>query len=90
LAAFHGKEAPPIPWDDYRTRYLEEMSARGFFLRGFAERARRGETITLLCSSACTDPTRCHRFLLKTLLETIDRPEPKTNVIRRARKPDAR
>ena len=27
-----------------------------------------GETITLLCSSACTDPARCHRTLLAGLV----------------------
>jgi hypothetical protein len=33
-----------------------------------AARVAAGETITLLCSSACTDPERCHRTLLKTLV----------------------
>jgi hypothetical protein len=28
-----------------------------------------GETITLLCSSACTRESRCHRSLLKELIE---------------------
>ena len=28
-----------------------------------------GETITLLCSSACTDAAHCHRTLLKQLIE---------------------
>ena len=27
-----------------------------------------GETVTLLCSSACTDPARCHRTLLASLV----------------------
>jgi hypothetical protein len=30
---------------------------------------QRGESITLLCSSACTDPTLCHRSLLKELID---------------------
>jgi hypothetical protein len=34
-----------------------------------ARRVSAGETITLLCSSACTDPDRCHRMLLKGLIE---------------------
>ncbi len=34
-----------------------------------AEKVAAGKTITLLCSSACTDPTHCHRTLLKQLIE---------------------
>jgi hypothetical protein len=34
-----------------------------------AARVAKGETITLLCSSACTDPERCHGSLLKALVE---------------------
>jgi len=34
-----------------------------------AEQVAAGKTITLLCSSACTDPTHCHRTLLKQLIE---------------------
>ena len=30
---------------------------------------RAGETISLLCSSACTDARRCHRSLLRALIE---------------------
>jgi hypothetical protein len=33
-----------------------------------AERAAAGETITLLCSSACVDPAQCHRTLLAELV----------------------
>ena len=46
------------------------MRSQTFRLRALADRARAGETITLLCSSACTDPQRCHRTLLARLLET--------------------
>jgi hypothetical protein len=28
-----------------------------------------GATLTLLCSAACTDPSHCHRTLLKQLIE---------------------
>ena len=34
-----------------------------------AEKVAEGKTLTLLCSSACTDPERCHRTLLKQLIE---------------------
>jgi uncharacterized protein YeaO (DUF488 family) len=66
LDAFHGKGGAPLPWDDYATRYLDEMRAAVplWLIRDLARRSRAGETITLLCSSACTDPARCHRTLL--------------------------
>jgi hypothetical protein len=38
-------------------------------IRDLARRAAAGETITLLCSSACDDPARCHRTLLARLVE---------------------
>jgi uncharacterized protein YeaO (DUF488 family) len=69
LADYHGKNGPPIPFAAYVPRYLEEMRSQTFRLRALADRARAGETITLLCSSACTDPQRCHRTLLAQLLE---------------------
>ena len=34
-----------------------------------AEKVASGLTLTLLCSSACTDGEHCHRFLLKQLIE---------------------
>jgi uncharacterized protein YeaO (DUF488 family) len=66
LDAFRGKAGAPLPWDDYATRYLDEMRASVplWLIRDLARRSREGETITLLCSSACTDPARCHRTLL--------------------------
>jgi uncharacterized protein YeaO (DUF488 family) len=70
LAAYHGKSGPPITFEQYTPRYLQEMQGQPFRLRALADRARAGETITLLCSSACTDPRCCHRTLLAQLLET--------------------
>src|SRR6266481_3384234 len=70
LAAFHGKRgARPLSWHEYRKRYLAEMRARTSEIDQLARRVAAGETITLLCSSACTDPARCHRTLLKTLID---------------------
>ena len=71
LDDFHGKTAPPIAWDTYKHRYLEEMRGPGpvWRIRDLARRVGDGETITLLCSSACTDPTHCHRTLLARLIE---------------------
>ena len=34
-----------------------------------AEMVIAGKTLTLLCSSSCTDPDHCHRKLLKELIE---------------------
>ncbi len=68
-AAFYGKNGPPIGWEEYRTRYLDEMKDRLDRIRDLARRHREGETITLLCSSACVDATHCHRTLLAGLIE---------------------
>ena len=70
LAAFYGKRgAPPLSWPEYRKRYLAEMRERGPAIDELARRVASGEVITLLCSSACTDPEHCHRTLLKGLIE---------------------
>ena len=68
-AAFYGKSGPPLPFAEYVPRYLEEMRGQVFRIRALADRAAAGETITLLCSSACVDPARCHRTLLEGLVE---------------------
>ena len=44
-----------------------------------------GKTITLLCSSACTDPSHCHRTLLKGLIEQRMQERQKQPVIHRLR-----
>jgi uncharacterized protein YeaO (DUF488 family) len=75
LADFHGKRGAPLTWDAYRKRYLAEMGQQEDAIRDLADRVAAGETITLLCSSACTDPERCHRTLLRGLIEShIRRP----------------
>ena len=70
LDEFHGKAGPPIAWETYERRYLEEMggAAQVWRIRDLARRAVAGETLTLLCSSACHDPARCHRTLLANLI----------------------
>jgi uncharacterized protein YeaO (DUF488 family) len=72
-ADYYGKHGPPIDWTTYRRRYLEEMASRGELIDSLAERVRRGEAVTLLCSSACTDEARCHRTLLARLIEKASR-----------------
>jgi uncharacterized protein YeaO (DUF488 family) len=68
-AAFHGKEATLISWDEFRARYLEEMKAQEELIDGLADLVAEGKTITLLCSSACTEAKHCHRSLLKELVD---------------------
>jgi uncharacterized protein YeaO (DUF488 family) len=68
-AAFYGKHGPPIGWEEYGRRYLAEIEAQRPRIEELARRVRAGETLTLLCSSACTDPAHCHRTLLKALID---------------------
>jgi uncharacterized protein YeaO (DUF488 family) len=67
-ADYYGKHGPPITWDVYRKRYLEEMRSQTEAIAELAKRVRGGETITLLCSSACENAMRCHRTLLKDMI----------------------
>jgi uncharacterized protein YeaO (DUF488 family) len=76
-AAFYGKHGPPITFREYKRRYLVEMRAQVGRIEDLGRRVAAGETITLLCSSACTDPKRCHRTLLEQLVENaVGRPVP--------------
>lgn len=67
-ADFYGKHGAPLAWPEFRRRYLAEMGDQREAISELAARVARGETITLLCSSACTDPERCHRSLLRGLV----------------------
>jgi uncharacterized protein YeaO (DUF488 family) len=67
--AYYGKTGEPIDWDAYAQRYLAEMKGQRLFIHGLAEHVRAGNTLTLLCSSACTDERHCHRTLLRGLIE---------------------
>jgi uncharacterized protein YeaO (DUF488 family) len=68
-ADFYGKNGPPIGIEEYTRRYLKEMEAQREMIDELAQLVREGKTLTLLCSSACTDATHCHRTLLKGLIE---------------------
>jgi uncharacterized protein YeaO (DUF488 family) len=69
-AAFYAKPGTtPVDWDQYAARYLGEMRAQQFWIHNLAELHTRGDTVTLLCSSACTEEARCHRTLLRGLIE---------------------
>ena len=54
-ADFYGKNGPPITWEEYRRRYLEEMTGdlQKEFIDEMADWALEGKSFTLLCSSAC-------------------------------------
>ncbi|WP_437636984.1 DUF488 domain-containing protein [Sorangium sp. So ce854] len=67
-AAFYGKHGPPVTWGEYRRRYLAEMRAQKERIAELARRVQGGEAMTLLCSSACVDPERCHRTMLARLI----------------------
>lgn len=69
-AAVYGKGQPAIDFAEYRRRFLAEMAADPgrYCLRALADRIAAGESVTLLCSSACVDEARCHRSILRELL----------------------
>ena len=69
-AAWYGKAGAPIGWREFTRRYREEMKAQRAAIRELAARSASGETITLLCSSACGEEGRCHRGLLRGLIES--------------------
>jgi uncharacterized protein YeaO (DUF488 family) len=68
-ADFYGKHGPPIGWEQYRNRYLEEMKSQHELIDELGDLVAGGGTITLLCSSACEDASHCHRTLLAELIE---------------------
>lgn len=68
-AAIYGKNGPAISWEQFRERYLAEMQAQASVIEELAKLVAEGKTVTLLCSSACTDANQCHRSLLKELIE---------------------
>jgi uncharacterized protein YeaO (DUF488 family) len=68
--AVYGKDQPAIGWDEYVRRYRQEMAAATprAKIAWLAQSVARGEPLTLLCSSLCSDETRCHRTILRALL----------------------
>lgn len=62
-------QSSPIGWPTYRKLYLKEQQGNRTLIQKLAERVAEGETITLLCSSACEREARCHRSLLRDLIE---------------------
>jgi uncharacterized protein YeaO (DUF488 family) len=68
-AAVYTTKSLPIGWPAYRARYLLEQRVNQPLIRALARRVAAGETITLLCSSACVRESRCHRSILRELIE---------------------
>jgi uncharacterized protein YeaO (DUF488 family) len=68
-AELYGKNGPPLAFAQFRPRYLAEMEAQAERIDELAARVAAGETVTLLCSSACSDASHCHRTLLRDLIE---------------------
>ena len=50
------------------------MKAQEEFIDELAAMVAERKRITLLCSSACEDAARCHRTLLKQLIEARVKP----------------
>ena len=69
-AAAYGKGVLKIPWATYRAQYRLEMRQQKPGIEALARRVAAGEQITLICSSACDRESRCHRSLLKELIES--------------------
>lgn len=68
-AAVYTETSSKIPWPTYRRHYLEQQKKNQQMIADLARRVAAGETITLLCSSACVRESRCHRSILKELIE---------------------
>jgi uncharacterized protein YeaO (DUF488 family) len=69
--AFWPRTGSPISWPRYRTRYLAEQKQNAELIQELGRRHLAGETITLLCSSACERESRCHRSILRELIESV-------------------
>jgi uncharacterized protein YeaO (DUF488 family) len=68
-AAVYGKTGLGLSWEVYLSRYRKQMLSQTDEIRKLADRVRSGETISLLCSSQCVRESRCHRTVLKQLIE---------------------
>lgn len=67
-AAYYGKNGGPISWSTYCATFHREMKSQASSIFELAFQVASGNTITLLCSSACTRESRCHRSLLRDLV----------------------
>ncbi len=58
--------AGQIDWEEFASRYRAEVGESRDLLEDLSRRARGG-TVTVLCG--CQDDSRCHRTLLKAIVE---------------------
>jgi len=86
-ALAYGKTGePPLSWPEYEKRFRAEMAGRSYWIESFAKRVRAGDTITLLCSSACENESAYHRSIVRQLLEAAAFPEERKGAgVRRGR-----
>jgi uncharacterized protein YeaO (DUF488 family) len=63
------KTGSPISWPEYLAKYRQEQKGNKEKIAALATRAKSGETITLLCTSNCTRESRCHRSILRDLIQ---------------------
>jgi uncharacterized protein YeaO (DUF488 family) len=69
-AAVYGKGGQmQVTWQTYVAKYRAEMIPQKALIDALARRVAAGEQITLLCSSACERESRCHRSILKEMIE---------------------
>lgn len=80
-AAAYGKNGVELAWTTYRGTYLREMASQRAAVDALAKRVAGGETITLLCSTQCVRESRCHRSLLKELIERAMAAEREQNAL---------
>jgi uncharacterized protein YeaO (DUF488 family) len=59
-----------VTWREFSSLYVAEMCAQAQALRELGERARL-HPVTILCQ--CSDERRCHRSLLRTMVERMFR-----------------
>jgi uncharacterized protein YeaO (DUF488 family) len=78
--AVYTETASKIPWPQYRKLYIEEQGRNRELIQSLAARVRAGETITLLCSSACVREARCHRSILRELIESAVAAQPQAEI----------
>ncbi len=61
-------QSEAVAWEEFARRYRTEVGAQPGALADLQRRADNG-TVTLLCG--CHDESRCHRTLLKEIVEEI-------------------
>jgi uncharacterized protein YeaO (DUF488 family) len=69
LTLFKGKDDSKIDWPTYRRHYLSQMKQQTEAIKELAQRVAAGENVVLMCSSSCEREARCHRSLLRELIE---------------------